>query len=301
MRDLRRGPYLPVPGDRLVPGNPGRHDPARDGAHVVRRPGHHGVVGRPLAERVVRQLGERRRARRGNPVYPGLDDIHAGFEGVGLPAGPADVEATRFTQAWTKFTQSLKGWAYRQDQLPSTHPIAADIPDIAAVEVNFHGITYAKGAAVLKQLVAYVGRDNFLAGVRRYFDQHAFGNATLADLLAALEESSGRDLSTWSKQWLETAGVNTLRPEIQVGDDGAITEFAVLQEAPATHPVLRAHRIAVGLYDRTQAGLIRRRQVEADVSGDRSVLADLAGEGRPDLVLINDDDLTYAKTRLDEH
>jgi aminopeptidase N len=213
----------------------------------------------------------------------------------------AQAEATRWRAAWTTFAQLHKAWACQQDQLPSTHPIAADIPDIAAVEVNFDGITYAKGAAVLKQLVAYVGRDNFLAGVRRYFDQHAFGNATLADLLAALEESSGRDLSTWSKQWLETAGVNTLRPEIQVGDDGAITEFAVLQEAPATHPVLRAHRIAVGLYDRTQAGLIRRRQVEADVSGDRSVLADLAGEGRPDLVLINDDDLTYAKIRLDEH
>lgn len=137
--------------------------------------------------------------------------------------------------------------------------------------------------------------------MRRYFGQHAFGNATLADLLAALEETSGRDLSTWSKQWLETAGVNTLRPEIQVGDDGAITEFAVLQEAPAAHPVLRPHRIAVGLYDRTEAGLIRRRRVEADVSGDRSVLTDLAGEDRPDLVLINDDDLTYAKIRLDEH
>ena len=213
----------------------------------------------------------------------------------------AQADATRWRAAWTTFAQLHKAWAYQQDQLPSTHPIAADIPDIATVEVNFDGITYAKGAAVLKQLVAYVGKDNFLAALRRYFDQHAFGNATLADLLAALEETSGRDLSTWSKQWLETAGVNTLRPEIQVGDDGAITEFAVLQEAPAAHPVLRPHRIAVGLYDRTEAGLIRRRQVEADVSGDRSVLTDLSGEDRPDLVLINDDDLTYAKIRLDEH
>jgi aminopeptidase N len=213
----------------------------------------------------------------------------------------AQADATRWRAAWTTFAQLHKAWAYQQDQLPSTHPIAADIPDIATVEVNFDGITYAKGAAVLKQLVAYVGKDNFLAALRRYFDQHAFGNATLADLLAALEETSGRDLSTWSKQWLETAGVNTLRPEIRVGDDGAITEFAVLQEAPAAHPVLRPHRIAVGLYDRTEAGLIRRRQVEADVSGDRSVLTDLSGEYRPDLVLINDDDLTYAKIRLDEH
>jgi aminopeptidase N len=213
----------------------------------------------------------------------------------------AQADATRWRAAWTTFAQLHKAGAYQQDQLPSTHPIAADIPDIATVEVNFDGITYAKGAAVLKQLVAYVGKDNFLAALRRYFDQHAFGNATLADLLAALAETSGRDLSTWSKQWLETAGVNTLRPEIQVGDDGTITEFAVLQEAPAAHPVLRPHRIAVGLYDRTEAGLIRRRQVEADVSGDRSVLTDLSGEDRPDLVLINDDDLTYAKIRLDEH
>jgi aminopeptidase N len=213
----------------------------------------------------------------------------------------AQAEATRWQAAWTTFAQLHKAWAYQQDQLPSTHPIAADIPDIATVEVNFDGITYAKGAAVLKQLVAYVGQDNFLAGVRLYFDQHAFANATLADLLAALEETSGRDLSTWSKEWLETAGVNTLRPEIQVGADGVITEFTVLQEAPASHPVLRPHRIAIGLYDRTEAGLVRRRQVEADVTGDRTVLADLAGESRPDLVLLNDDDLTYAKIRLDEH
>ena len=213
----------------------------------------------------------------------------------------AQAEATRWQAAWTTFAQLHKAWAYQQDQLPSTHPIAADIPDIATVEVNFDGITYAKGAAVLKQLVAYVGQDNFLAGVRLYFDQHAFANATLADLLAALEETSGRDLSTWSKEWLETAGVNTLRPEIQVGADGVITEFTVLQEAPASHPVLRPHRFAIGLYDRTEAGLVRRRQVEADVTGDRTVLADLAGESRPDLVLLNDDDLTYAKIRLDEH
>ena len=111
----------------------------------------------------------------------------------------AEAEATRWTSAWTTFAQLYKAWAYRQDQLPSTHPIAADIPDIHAVEVNFDGITYAKGASVVKQLVAYVGRENFLAGVRRYFAAHAWGNATLADLLAALEETSGRDLAAWSR------------------------------------------------------------------------------------------------------
>ena len=213
----------------------------------------------------------------------------------------AQAEATRWPTAWTTFCQLHKAWAYQQDQLPSTHPIAADIPDIAAVEVNFDGITYAKGASVLKQLVAYVGRDQFLAGVRRYFGEHAWGNATLGDLLGALQESSGRELSGWSKQWLETAGVNTLRPEYDLDDESRITEFAVVQTAPASHPVLRAHRIAVGLYDRTDAGLTRRRRVEVDIAGERTVLAALAGERQPDLVLVNDDDLTYAKMRLDSH
>jgi aminopeptidase N len=213
----------------------------------------------------------------------------------------AQAEATRWTSAWTTFAQLYKAWAYRQDQLPSTHPIAADIPDIEAVEVNFDGITYAKGASVLKQLVAYVGRENFLDGVRKYFAAHAWGNATLADLLAALEETSGRDLAAWSAEWLQTAGVNTLRPSYAVDADGRFTEFAVEQEAPATHPVLRSHRIAVGLYDRTETGLVRRHRVEIDVAGPRTVVPELVGEPRPDLVLVNDEDLTYAKIRLDDH
>ena len=216
----------------------------------------------------------------------------------------AEAEATRWTSAWTTFAQLYKAWAYRQDQLPSTHPIAADIPDIAAVEVNFDGITYAKGASVIKQLVAYVGRENFLDGVRKYFAAHAWGNATLADLLAALEETSGRDLAAWSAEWLQTAGVNTLRPSYSLDADGRFTEFAVEQEAPATHPVLRSHRIAIGLYDRThgdEARLVRRLRVETDVAGPRTVVPELAGQPRPDLVLVNDDDLTYAKIRLDDH
>ena len=213
----------------------------------------------------------------------------------------AQAEATRWTSAWTTFAQLYKAWAYRQDQLPSTHPIAADIADIEAVEVNFDGITYAKGASVLKQLVAYVGRENFLDGVRKYFAAHAWGNATLADLLAALEETSGRDLAAWSAEWLQTAGVNTLRPSYSVDADGRFAEFAVEQEAPASHPVLRSHRIAIGLYDRTEAGIVRRLRIETDVAGARTVVPELAGQPRPDLVLVNDDDLTYAKIRLDDY
>jgi aminopeptidase N len=212
----------------------------------------------------------------------------------------AQAEATRWTHAWTTFAQAWKAWAYRQDQLPSTHPISADIPDIEAVGVNFDGITYAKGAAVLKQLVAHVGRENFLAGLHRYFGQHAWGNAVLGDLLGALEETSGRDLSDWSKKWLETAGVNTLRPAFDCDTDGRFTRFGILQEASPSHPVLRPHRIAIGLYERGEAGLTRRERVEIDVDGERTEVPELTGRARPDLVLVNDDDLTYAKIRLDE-
>src|SRR5690606_24072684 len=131
--------------------------------------------------------------------------------------------------AWTTFASVEKSWAYRQDQLPSTHPVAADIPDLQAVEVNFDGITYAKGASVLKQLVAYVGLENFLSGLRVYFNRHAWGNATLNDLLKALEEASGRDLAWWSAQWLETSGMSVLRPEFETDAAGEFTSVAVLE------------------------------------------------------------------------
>ena len=213
----------------------------------------------------------------------------------------AQARATRWANSWTTFTSAWKAWACKQDQLPSTHPIAADIPDIEAVEVNFDGITYAKGAAVLKQLVAYVGYDNFLAGVRAYFAAHAFGNATLADLLRALEETSGRDLGAWSREWLETAGVNTLLPSYSVDAEGRFTAFSVLQSAPSSHPTLRSHRIAIGLYSLTADGLVRTSSVETDVTGDWTPVPALVGVRRPDLVLLNDEDLTYAKIRLDPH
>ncbi|MGC0421575.1 aminopeptidase N [Embleya sp. AB8] len=209
-------------------------------------------------------------------------------------------EVTRWSHAWATFGNRMKTWAYRQDQLPSTHPIFADIRDLEDVEVNFDGITYAKGASVLKQLVAYVGSENFFAGVRTYFKKHAWGNSRLADLLGALEETSGRDLKAWSREWLETAGVNTLRPAISTGRDGVITSFAVLQEAPEAWPTLRSHRIAIGFYNRTDAGLVRTHRLELDVTGARTEVADLVGLTRPDVVLLNDDDLTYTKIRLDE-
>ncbi|WP_017612455.1 aminopeptidase N [Nocardiopsis salina] len=212
----------------------------------------------------------------------------------------AQVNATRWKEAWTTFANVEKAWALRQDQLPSTHPIAADMTDIQAVEVNFDGITYAKGASVLKQLAAYVGVDSFFAGVRAYFQEFAFGNTELKDLLKHLEAASGRDLSGWSREWLETTGVNTMRADFEVADDGTFSSFAVLQEADPEHPTLRSHRLAVGLYDRTDEGIVRRERVELDVSGARTEVPELIGKARPDLVLVNDDDLTFTKIRLDE-
>ncbi|MDP9418297.1 MAG: aminopeptidase N, partial [Actinomycetota bacterium] len=208
--------------------------------------------------------------------------------------------ATRWTNAWTTFANAEKTWAYRQDQLPSTHPIAADINDLEDVEVNFDGITYAKGASVLKQLVAWVGHDQFFDGIRAYFKAHEWGNTTLADLLSKLEQTSGRDLKTWSQEWLETAGVNTLRPEFELDGDGRFASFAVLQEAPEGWPTLRSHRAAIGLYVRDGEQLVRRERVELDIAGARTEVPQLVGVAQPDVVLLNDDDLAYAKIRLDE-
>ncbi|MEE4489976.1 aminopeptidase N [Streptomyces sp. BE230] len=216
-------------------------------------------------------------------------------------------EGSQWPHSWTTFANSMKTWAYRQDQLPSTHPIMADIRDLDDVLVNFDGITYAKGASVLKQLVAYVGMDAFFQGVQAYFKAHAFGNTRLSDLLGALEKTSGRDLKTWSKAWLETAGINILRPEIETDGDGHVTSFTVLQEAPALpagakgEPTLRPHRIAIGCYDLDAAGkLVRTDRIELDVDGERTTVPFPAGTARPAVILLNDDDLSYAKVRLDE-
>ncbi|UYB42403.1 aminopeptidase N [Streptomyces sp. Je 1-4] len=213
---------------------------------------------------------------------------------------------SKWPHSWTTFANSMKTWAYRQDQLPSTHPIMAEINDLDDVLVNFDGITYAKGASVLKQLVAYVGMDEFFQGVQAYFKAHAYGNTRLSDLLGALEETSGRDLKTWSKKWLETAGINILRPEIEVDGAGVITSFAVKQEAPALpagakgEPVLRPHRIAVGAYELQDGKLVRTERIELDVDGELTAVPQLVGKARPAVILLNDDDLSYAKVRLDE-
>jgi aminopeptidase N len=209
-------------------------------------------------------------------------------------------QATRFTDAWTTFLSVRKSWGYRQDQLSSTHPVYCEMPDLEAVEVNFDGITYAKGAGVIKQLVAYVGLDSFLTGLRAYFDKHAWGNATFDDLLTELESASGRELRKFAAQWLETAQVNTLRPVVEIGADGSYTSVVVKQEAPADYPTLRTHRIGVGLYDLRGDRLVRRDLLELDVTGERTEIPALVGVPAADVLLLNDDDLSYTKLRLDE-
>ena len=216
----------------------------------------------------------------------------------------ANANATRYTDAWTTFANLRKAWAYRQDQLPSTHPIAADMFDLDAVRVNFDGITYAKGASALRQLVAWVGEEEFLAGVRAYFVKHAWGNTGLTDLLGELERTSGRDLGPWTREWLQTSGVNLLRPDIALGAYRTMTEVAIVQEPPSMpegiEPTLRSHRIGIGLYDLSGGALKLRSRIDVDVVGARTVVPELAGQLQPDLLLLNDGDYTFAKVRLDE-
>jgi len=214
----------------------------------------------------------------------------------------ATSEATQYTNAWTEFNALRKNWAYRQDQLSTTHPIATEMKDLEDVKTNFDGISYAKGASVLQQLVEHVGRENFIKGLRIYFTKHAFKNTTLNDLMVELEATSGRDLKPWAATWLQTAGVNTLRPEIQI-EAGTYKKLAIKQEAP-TMPVgskeLRPHRLRVALFDIAGDSLVKRKSVALDIAGALTDVSELHGEKEADLVLINDGDLSYAKLRFDD-
>jgi aminopeptidase N len=235
------------------------------------------------------------------------DDLWLNESFATFIAHTAVSQATRFgDDSWSDFAHSMKGWAYQQDQLPSTHPIVADMVDTEAVMANFDGITYAKGASVLKQLHAWVGDEAFMSGLRDYFPRHEWANATLADFLAALEGPSGRDLTPWAATWLQTAGVATLSAEVTASPadgetPGTMSSVVVRQVAPDDHPTVRPHRLRLGLYDTVDGRLVRTDVVDADVDGPATTIEALAGRPRPDLLLVNDDDLAYAKVRLDEH
>lgn len=214
----------------------------------------------------------------------------------------ATAEATEWKDAWATFCSGEKSWALNQDQLSTTHPIVAPINDLNDTYVNFDGITYAKGASVLKQLVAYVGRDKFFEGINHYLYRHAYSNATLNDLLTELEGTSGRDLKTWSAQWLEQAGINTIATDLHTDSDGSISELTLHQFAPTDHPVLREHRLAVGFYnvDEASGKVVRTDRIELDVAGEATTVTEAAGKPRPQFLLTNDDDLTYTKLRFDD-
>ena len=211
-------------------------------------------------------------------------------------------ESTKYKNAWTEFNSVRKNWAYRADQLTSTHPIAVEMKDLDDVRTNFDGISYAKGASVLQQLVAHVGRDNFIAGLRKYFAKHAYANTELSDLITELEAASGKDLTAWVATWLRTAGVNTLRPVITLDGD-KYASVAVKQEVPPM-PVgskeLRPHRLYIGLFDIAGDALVRRESIEVDIAGELTEIKELAGKKSADLLLINDHDQTYAKLRFDD-
>jgi aminopeptidase N len=231
------------------------------------------------------------------------DDLWLNESFAEWAAHHASVEATQYTEAWVNFVNQRKAWGYRQDQLPTTHPIVADMFDLDAVEVNFDGITYAKGASALRQLVAWVGEDAFFSGIRQYFKKHAWGNTELTDLLVELEAASGRSLQDWTQRWLQTAGVNTLRPEIEI-EDGKYKSVVVIQEPPVApegvDQLLRPHHIGIGLYNRSGSSIKRDSRIEIDVDGARTEVPELIGMPVADLLLLNDGDYTFVKIRLDE-
>ena len=211
-------------------------------------------------------------------------------------------ESTKYKHAWTEFNSVRKNWAYRADQLTSTHPIAVEMEDLDDVRTNFDGISYAKGASVLQQLVAHVGRDNFIAGLRTYFAKHAYKNTELIDLISELQATSGKDLTAWVATWLRTAGVNTLRPVVTLDGD-KYASVSVKQEVPPM-PVgskeLRPHHLFIGLFDLHDGTLVRRESIEVDINGELTEIKEFAGKKAADLLLINDHDQSYAKLRFDE-
>ena len=208
------------------------------------------------------------------------------------------VEATRFTAAWQAFNSGMKAWAYRQDQLVTTHPIAGQVRDTDETFLNFDGITYGKGAAVLKQLVAAVGMEGFREGMRLYFRRHAFGNTTLAEFLDAIGQGAGRDLHGWAALWLETPSLNTLAASWEV-DDGRLSRLAITQTALDDYPTLRPHWLDVALVgEGARAATIEALPVAVD--GPETDVAEAAGRAAPLLVMPNHNDHAFVKVALDE-
>ncbi|MCH8200101.1 MAG: aminopeptidase N, partial [Chloroflexi bacterium] len=206
-------------------------------------------------------------------------------------------EATRFDGAWQAFNRR-KAWAYRQDQLVTTHPIAGAVDDTDQTFLNFDGITYAKGAATIKQLVAVLGMDGFREAMRRYFRLHAFGNTTLSDFLSSLQEGTGRDLVEWARLWLETPSLNTVAASWQLDGD-RVSAMHIAQTAPAEYPTLRPHRLDIALGHEDGDTLVIE-SIEAEIDGAQTELPQAVGQPAPVLVVPNHNDHAFVKVALDE-
>ena len=207
-------------------------------------------------------------------------------------------EGAPYPDAWRDFNVQLKGWALREDDAPTTHPIAGSVLDTDQTFLNFDGITYGKGGAVLKQLGARLGREGFAAGLRLYFQRHAFANATLADFLAALEEGSGVPLADWSAQWLRTSGPNRFAAEVAEGPGGSIASLSVRQEVVSGDPVLRQHLMRIALIYPDRSG-VRIEGHELLLDGERAHVPSATGRPLPLAVIPNHDDLAVGKIALD--
>ncbi|WP_037907335.1 aminopeptidase N [Actinacidiphila yeochonensis] len=207
-------------------------------------------------------------------------------------------EDPEFSGVWNEFAIHRKPWGVVADQRPSTHPVApdpADVPDTASALNNFDGISYAKGAAALRQLAIWLGED-FLAGINTHFARHRFGNASLADFLDSLSSATDRDVQAWAEAWLRTTGADTLTATASPAPNGWRLEVG--------HTGGRPHRIGVGLYDRAADDpgvLVPRERITLDLTATSTVERRELPGPRPDLVLLNDGDLSYVKTRFDDH
>ena len=214
----------------------------------------------------------------------------------------AQEQAAGFQEAWVSFASTRKAWAYQEDSRPATaHPVVAQVDDVEAARQAFDGITYAKGASVLKQLVAHLGQETFLAAANSWFTEHAFANASLADFLRTLSTASGRDMEAWARAWLHTSGPSILSHQV-LAENGRITRLTIRQEGtdPTTgEAVLRPHSLIIGLYRESEGALVRTHRLPVEIDGPSATVEDAVGLPEPDMVLVNDEDLTYAVVRPD--
>ena len=222
-------------------------------------------------------------------------------------ASLATDRATRFKDSWQSFFASQKQWAYWEDQLVTTHPIELPVSDTEHAKANFDGITYGKGASVLKQLSYFLGEDDFREGLQRYFQKYAYRNTTLREFIRMLAEASNKNLNTWQTSWLQTSGLNTLKIDWACGIDpetekSKITRFNVIQKDPFS---LRPHRTQIGLYhfknasDKIHSPIVRNQKLDVSYDRGETKVQEALGLACPDFVFPNDEDYDYAKIELD--